>query len=87
MKDNLVFRYVSAMAKCLYEYVIEQFSSNTPILHESYKLKNLIAYFVQPVKVQWKETKQGWSFDLLATGKNSTSCAYGRFGNKPILTV
>lgn len=66
MKDNLVFRYVSAMAKCLYEYVIEQFSSNTPILHESYKLKNLIAYFVQPVKVQWKETKQGWSFDLLA---------------------
>lgn len=65
MNANLVFMYVSAMAKCLYEFVIEQFSTYTPELQESFKLKNFVARFVRPVLVQWKETGKGWSFDLL----------------------
>ena len=32
---------------------------------ESYKLKNFVARFVRPVLVQWKDTGNGWNFDLL----------------------
>lgn len=65
MNQNLVFLYVSAMAKCLYEYAVEEFSSYTPELYDSFKLKNFIAKVVRPVQVEWKNTPHGWSFDLL----------------------
>lgn len=65
MNANLVFMYVSAMAKCLYEYIIGQFSSYTPELHESFKLKKFVAFFVRPLAVQWQREGERWRLDLL----------------------
>jgi hypothetical protein len=65
MNENLVFLYVSAMAKCLYEYIIQQFSTYTPELQESFKLKKFVAFFVRPVSVQWAKEGDSWLPDLL----------------------
>jgi Transposase DDE domain group 1 len=65
MNHNLVFLYVSAMAKCLYQFCIEQFSSYSAELKSNYKLKNFNARFIRPVQVQWIKTENGWSFELI----------------------
>lgn len=65
MNSNLVFMYVSAMAKCMYEYVIHQLSSYTPELQENFKLKKFVAYFVRPMAVEWNKVGSTWKPDLL----------------------
>lgn len=65
MNSNLVFMYISAMAKCMYEYVINQLSAYTPELQENFKLKKFVAYFVRPLSVEWNKTGADWKPDLL----------------------
>jgi hypothetical protein len=65
MNSNLVFMYVSAMAKCVYQYIIEQFSQHTTDLQPTFRLKNFVARFVRPVQIEWIEHKKGWKFRLM----------------------
>jgi len=65
MNENLVFMYVSSMAKCLYEYVIRESSQLSPALDGSFKLKKFVAYFIKRVSVLWTKEGDGWNFSLL----------------------
>jgi hypothetical protein len=65
MNSNLVFMYVSAMAKCIYQYIIAQFSACTPFLKYNYWLKNFVAQFIRPVQIEWIEHKKGWKIRLM----------------------
>ena len=65
MNSNLVFMYVSAMAKCVYQYIIAQFSACTPFLKYNYRLKNFVARFIRPVQIEWIEHKKGWKIRLM----------------------
>lgn len=65
LNENMVFMYVSAMAKCLFEYLIRQFSEHTNALKDKFKLKKFVAYFIRRVSVLWSLDGEDWSFELL----------------------
>jgi hypothetical protein len=65
MNENLVFLYVSVMAKCLFLYVMQELSRRTSVLEERFKLKKFIAYFVKRVSVQWEQQGDDWVLKLL----------------------
>lgn len=65
MNENLVFMYVSAMAKTLFDYLMREFSEHTKALKNKFKLKKFVAYFVRRVSVLWSLNGESWSFELL----------------------
>lgn len=65
MNENLVFMYVSAMAKCVYEYLIKTFSQHTKELMPHFKLKKFVSKFVRRVVTLWQQDGDDWSVDLL----------------------
>jgi hypothetical protein len=65
MNANLVFMYVSAMAKCIYEYILVQLSAYTPFIRDNYRLKIFVARFIKPVILHWEKRPNGWKVDLM----------------------
>lgn len=65
LNENMVFMYVSAMAKSLFDYLIREFSAHSSALKDKFKLKKFVAYFVKRVSVLWTQQGEEWSFDLL----------------------
>lgn len=64
MNENMVFMYVAAMAKSLFDYLLKEFNIYTS-MKDKFKLKKFVAYFVKRVSVLWTQQGEEWSFDLL----------------------
>lgn len=75
MNENLVFMYVSAIAKIIYHYLIHKFSAKFTLLKNNFRLKKFINKFIL-VDSQWVNENGKWVFRLF-TNKTDYNKLYG----------